>query len=595
MTNVEIAAVFEQIADLLEFQNANAFRIRAYRNAARTIHDLLEPVAEIAADENRSLENIDGIGKDLAEKIAVLLHTGALPMLEELLAEVPAGALDMIRVPGLGPKRASILFHQLNIADIEQLRSACQEHRVRQLKGFGEKIEASILTGLDIAEQAGQRILWAEADQHVEAILSHMTKCPAIEKIVPAGSYRRRKETVGDLDFLVVTKKPDAVMDHLSQYDGLANVLARGETKMSIRLAGALQLDLRVVEQKSFGAAWQYFTGSKDHNVALRGRAKDRGLKINEYGVYRGEKIVAGKSEEEVYAALDLPCFPPELREARREFQWADDGNLPKLIELKDICGDLHTHSTWTDGQATIEEMAQAAKQRGLKYIAVTDHSQRVAMVHGLNPERVLQQWAEIDAINQRLKGFKVLKGIEVDILERGGLDLPDEVLAQADWVVASVHYGQNQSKQQITRRVIEALENPYVRVFAHPTGRMLLQRKPYEIDLIAVMKAAGENGKFLELNAHPKRLDLDDRACATAKNMGVRIAISTDAHRIEGLDAMRYGIMQARRGGLTKNDVANSMSWPQLKKLCGPGKGVGGQGPAAGGIRGQWSGDRGT
>jgi len=570
MTNVEIAAVFEHIADLLEFQGANTFRVRAYRNAARTIHDLPESATEIAADPNRSLLEIEGIGKDLAEKITTLLQTGSLPMLEELLAEIPESVLAILRVPGLGPKRASILFHELNIANIDQLREACQRHRVRELKGFGAKSEAAILQGLDIAAEADRRILWAEADQHVRSIIAHMGSCRAIEKIEAAGSYRRRQETVGDLDFLAVAKNAAAVMDHLTHYGGLAQVLARGDTKMSIRLTGGVQVDLRVVPAISFGAALQYFTGSKQHNIVLRGRAKDMGLKINEYGVFRGERMVAGRVEEDVYAALGLPCFPPELREARREFEWADAGTLPELVELVDIRGDLHTHSTWTDGLATIEEMAQAAKQRGLKYIAITDHSQRVAMVNGLNPARVREQWAEIDALNKRLKGITVLKGIEVDILERGGLDLPDDVLAEADWVVASLHYGHNQPKEQITRRAIEALENPHVCAIAHPTGRMLLRRKPYEIDLDAVLKTARDNGKFMELNAHPRRLDLDDVACAAAKKLGVPIVISTDAHRTEGLDAMRYGIMQARRGGLTKHDVANTRTWAQVKKMLG-------------------------
>ncbi len=570
MTNVEIAAVFDHIADLLEFQGANPFRVRAYRSAARTIHDLPESAAEIAADPKRSLTDIEGIGKDLAEKITTLVQTGSLPMLEELLAEIPESVLAILRVPGLGPKRAAILFHELNIADIDQLREACQKHLVRELKGFGAKSEEAILQGLDIAAQAGLRMLWANADQHVQSILSHMGSCRAIEKIEAAGSYRRCQDTVGDLDFLVVAQNTNAVMDHLTHYGGLAHILARGDTKMSIRLTGGVQVDLRVVPSISFGAALQYFTGSKQHNIVLRGRAKDQGLKINEYGVFRGERMIAGRIEEDVYAALGLPCIPPELREARREFEWADAGKLPELVELSDIRGDLHTHSTWTDGLATIEEMAQAAKLRGEKYIAITDHSKRVSMVNGLNAARVLEQWAEIDKLKKRLKGITVLKGIEVDILERGGLDLPDDVLAQADWVVASVHYGHNQPKEQITRRMIEALENPHVCAIAHPTGRMLLRRKPYEVDLDAMLRAARDNRKFMELNAHPMRLDLDDVACAAAKNLGVPIVISTDAHRPEGLNAMRYGIMQARRGGLTKQDVANTRTWPQVKKMLG-------------------------
>jgi DNA polymerase (family X) len=570
MTNVEIAAVFEHVADLLEFQGANPFRIRAYRNAARTIHDLHESVDDILADQNRSLLEIEGIGKDLADKITQLVLSGSLPMLDELLAEIPESVLAILRVPGLGPKKASILFHELKVKNIDQLREACQQHRVRELKGFGAKSEATILQGLDIASEADRRILWADADKHVQSILSHMDSCRAIEKIEAAGSFRRRQDTVGDLDFLAIATDSTAVMDHLNHYGGLAQVLARGDTKMSIRLTSGVQVDLRVIPAISYGAALQYFTGSKQHNIVVRGRAKDKGLKINEYGVFRGERMIAGRTEEDVYNSLGLPWIPPELREARREFDWADEGALPELVELDDIRGDLHMHSTWTDGQVTIEEMAQAAKQRGRKYIAITDHSQRVAMVNGLNPARLRKQWAEIDELNENLKGITVLKGIEVDILERGGLDLADDVLAEADWVVASLHYGHNQPREQITHRAIEALENPYVCAIAHPTGRMLLRRKPYEIDLDAVLSAARDNGKFMELNAHPKRLDLDDVACAAAKNLGVPIVISTDAHRPDGLDAMRYGIMQARRGGLTKHDVVNTHTWAQVKKMLG-------------------------
>jgi DNA polymerase (family X) len=570
MTNHAIAAIFAEVADLLEFQGANPFRTRAYRNAARTIHDLTESVADIVADPARSLTDVEGIGKDLAEKVATLCQTGSLPMLTELLAEIPESVLAILRVPGLGPKRAAQLFHELKVSTLDQLRAACEAHKVQGLKGFGAKTEAVILQGLDIASEAERRILWIEADQHVQEILAHMKSCKAVEQIAAAGSYRRGKETVGDLDFLVVASDGDAVMDHLAQFGSVASIIARGDTKMSLRLASGIQVDLRTVPIESFGAALQYFTGSKEHNIVLRGRAKSRGLKINEYGVLRDDAQIAGRTEKGVYATLDLPCFPPELREARREFEWADAGALPELVELADIRGDLHMHSTWTDGIATIEEMVAAAKQRGLKYVAITDHSKRVTMVGGLDGKRLRQQWAEIDQLNQRLTGITILKGVEVDILERGGLDLSDDVLAEADWVVASVHYGHQQSREQITRRVIEAIENPHVCVIGHPTGRMLLVRKPFEIDLEAVMKAAHDHGKLLELNAHPSRLDLDDVACAAAKGFGVPIVISTDAHRPEGLDVMRCGIQQARRGGLTKSDVANTRTWPQLKKLLG-------------------------
>jgi DNA polymerase (family 10) len=568
MTNVEIAAAFDQVADLLEFQGANPFRVRAYRQAARVLGDLPEQVEQILADPERKLTDIEGIGKDLAEKIATLQATGTLPMLEELRAQVPESVLAILRVPGLGPKRAAALFHELHVATLDELREACQQHRVRELKGFGEKTETAILGGLEIAAQAGLRTCWADAEQIVHELLAHLDGCPATERREVAGSYRRGKETVGDLDILVVARQTAGAMDCLAAFPGVAAVLARGETKMSVRLGSGMQVDLRVVPEESFGAALQYFTGSKAHNVVLRGMAKGRGLKINEYGVFRGEQRIAGATEEEVYAALGLPWIPPELREARQEFEQAAAGTLPELIEVDQIRGDLHAHSTWTDGMATIEEMAQAAQERGLKYLAITDHSKRVTMAGGLDAGRLRRQWAEIDKINAKLRGFTLLKGVEVDILERGGLDLPDDVLAEADWVVASVHYGQRQPREQITRRVIGALENPYVRVIGHPTGRLINERKAYEIDLDAVLRAARDQGKMMELNAHPRRLDLDDVACGMARNYGVPIVISTDAHSINGLDAMRYGVLQARRGGLTKKDVANTRTWAQLKKL---------------------------
>jgi DNA polymerase (family 10) len=573
MTNAEVAAVFDQIADLLEFRGENPFRVRAYRNAARTVRDLPEAVARIAADPARKLTELEGIGKDLAEKIATLVGGGSLPMLDELLAEVPESVLAMMRIPGLGPKRVAALHKELHVQTLDELRAACQSHRVRDLHGFGAKTEEAILAGLDFAAHAEERVLWAEADQSVQEILAHMRGCAALAEIAPAGSYRRGRETVGDLDFLAVAADAAAVMDHLAGYSGLAEVTARGPTKLSARLADGLGLDLRVVPAESFGAALQYFTGSKAHNIVLRGLAKERGLKINEYGVFQGKQQIAGRTEEEVYGALGLPCFPPELREARREFEWARAGKLPTLVELGDIRGDLHAHSTWTDGLASIADMAEAARQRGLRYLAITDHSKRVTMVNGLDGARLREQWAEIDRLNERLHGITLLKGAEVDILERGGLDLPDDVLAEADWVVASVHYGQNQAREQITRRVLGALENPHVAALAHPTGRMLNKRKPYEIDMDAVMRTARQHGKMLELNAHPLRLDLDDVACAAAKHLGIPVVISTDSHRPEGLAAMRYGVLQARRGGLTSDDVANTRTWPQLRKLLGRGR----------------------
>ncbi|MGE0537367.1 MAG: DNA polymerase/3'-5' exonuclease PolX [Pirellulales bacterium] len=570
MNNSDVSNLFDELGDLLEFQGANPFRVRAYRNAARTLKDLGEPLTAIVADPARKLTDIQGIGDDLADKIVAILTTGKLPQLEELRVQTPASVMALLRIPGLGPKKAAVLFKELGIQTLDQLREACQDHRVQALKGFGKKTEETILAGLPLASQAEVRLYWADADVVAQSILAHLRSCPSVEQLEIAGSYRRGRETVGDLDVLAVSSNPAEVMDRFAALEGHQATLARGETRMAIRMARGLQVDLRVVPAESFGAALQYFTGSKAHNVVLRGMAKDRGLKINEYGVYRGEERIAGATEADVYAALELPCFPPELREARQEFAWAAAGQLPKLLEMSDLQGDLHMHTTDTDGRATLEEMCLTARERGLHYIAITDHSKRVTMARGLDGARLFKQWDEIDRLNAKLDGFRVLKGVEVDILERGGLDLPDEVLVRADWVVASVHYGQNQPREQITERIVGALENPYVSAIAHPTGRLINRRKPYEVDLEAVFLAARRCGKLMELNANPARLDLDDVACAAARRHGIPIVISTDAHSTEQLGVMRYGVIQARRAGLTKADVANTRSWPALKKLIG-------------------------
>jgi DNA polymerase (family 10) len=584
MTNAEISAVFDQVADLLEFQGANAFRVRAYRNAVNAIRALPEQLAKIAGDPDRKLTDIPGIGKDLANSIMTLLATRWLPLLEELQAQIPHSALAMLRIPGLGPKKAAMLFNELKIATLEQLRAACESGDVRKLKGFGAKTEETILAGLPFAtSEELVRLYWAEADVFAQQLRDHLAACRSIKQLEIAGSYRRGKETVGDLDILVESTDPTEVTNRLAEFPSLEAVLGRGDTKMSVRLASGLQVDLRIVPGESFGAALQYFTGSKEHNVALRGMAKDRGLRINEYGVFRvtGEdssdevragplagQYVAGRTEEEVYGTLDLPVFPPELRENRWEFEWARAGKLPRLIELADMVGDLHMHTTATDGKHTLEEMVAAAQQRGLKYIAITDHSKRVSMANGLDATRLRWQWETIDELNARLSGILVLKGVEVDILEQGGLDLPDDVLADADWVMASIHYGQNQPLEQITRRMLDAIENPYVTAISHPTGRMINRRKPYDVDLELVFDAAKAHGKFMELNANPRRLDLNDVHCAAAKRHGIPIVISTDAHSISNLDLMRYGILQARRAGLTKEDVVNTRPWELVTQM---------------------------
>ena len=584
VTNSEIAAVFDHVADLLEYQGGNVFRVRAYRNAAHTIGGLVEPLATVRADTNRALTDLDGIGDDLAGKIEGLLDTGRLLLLEELKSQVPAAAFELMRVPGLGPKKVKQLVDALGIDSLEALEQACREKRVESVKGFGAKTQAAILDNIAFAKDpAHARMLWNDADAIVQDVLGWMRQCPEARQVEGAGSWRRGRETVGDLDVVVDSRAAAAVMDHLERWHGMAAVLQRGDTKTSIRGPRDIQIDLRVVAEDSFGAALQYFTGSKEHNVKLRSRARDRGLTINEYGVHRlnasadghhtrGD-VLAGRSEAEVYEAVGLPWIPPELREGSDEFDRAERGELPTLIELADIRGDLHMHTTATDGEDTLADMVRAAIGRGLEYIAITDHGQRVTMARGLDRTRLLRQWEEIDRLNESLAAdgpppITVLKGIEVDMLEKGGLDLPDEVLARADWVVASLHYGQQQPRDRITARIIEAIENPFVRVIGHPTGRLINRRPAYDVDINAVIQAAARTGTFLEINANPWRLDLDDRHAAAARQAGVPVVISTDAHSIRGLDVMRCGILQARRAGLEKSHVANTRSLADLRQL---------------------------
>ena len=582
MNNEQIANTLEQLANLLEITGSNPFRLRAYRNGARVIRDLPQAVASLV-ESGSDLTKLDGIGKGVAEKCHELIETGRLSQMDEILETVPESVLDLLNVPGLGPKKAATLYNDLNIENLDMLKAACEANQVQTLPKFGAKTELAILEGIAIAAAANERILWASADKLVVRLRDHMDGCQAIERLEFAGSYRRGKETVGDLDLLVDSDDATAVMDYFGDFTEIVSVIARGETKMSVRLEGEFQVDLRVVPAESFGAALQYFTGSKDHNVQVRGRAKKIGLRINEWGVFQTEKdgqpiektdeqpSIAGKTEQDVYAALGLPWFEPELREARKEFEYAEANSLPSLITRDDMQGDLHMHTVATDGKNTIEEMVAAAKERGLKYIAITDHSKRVTMANGLNSDRLLAQWQVIDDFNAGSKDdFLVLKGIECDILENGDMDLPDDVLAQGDWIIASLHYGQKQPRDQITDRILGAIANPHVCMVAHPTGRLINKRKPYDVDMDAVFQAAAEHGKLLELNANPRRLDMHDVHLAAAQQLGIPIVINTDAHKVAGLDDIRFGIKQARRGGLTAADVANTRSWSEMKSLIG-------------------------
>ena len=582
MTNADIAAVFEHVADLLEYRGDNVFRVRAYRTAARTIDGMVESLASVRGDTTRRLTDLDGIGADLAGKIETLLDTGRLPLVADLEREVPAVVFDLMRVPGLGPKKVKALVDALGISSLAGLEDACRAGRVRGITGFGAKTEAAILENLAFAaDPARTRLLWSEADEIATPLLEWLRGCPAAEHVEAAGSLRRGRETVGDLDLLVASDEPALVMERFVAWPESTDVLLRGATKTSIRGPRGVQVDLRVVPGAAFGAALQYFTGSKEHNVQLRGRARDQGLSINEYGVSRLDAVedasppprLAGRTEEEIYAAVGLAWIPPELREGRDEILLAERETLPLLVTLADIRGDLHMHTTATDGEDTLTDMVRAAAERKLAYVAITDHGQRVTMAHGLDRHRLVAQWGEIDRLNESLAAdgrppIVVLKGIEVDILEKGGLDLPDEVLAQADWVVASLHYGQNQPRERITARIIAAIENPYVAVIGHPTGRLINRRPAYDVDIEAMIEAAARTGTFLEINANPWRLDLDDRHAAAAKAAGVKLVISTDAHSTRGLDVMRCGILQARRAGLEAQDIVNTRTLAGLKKL---------------------------
>ena len=581
MTNDAIAAVFDHVADLIEYQGGNVFRVRAYRKAARSIGSLVASLASVRADASRSLTDLDGIGADLAGKIEILLDTGRLPLLEELEREVPAVAFELMRVPGLGPKKVKTLIEALTIDSLDGLERACRDGRVAGVKGFGAKTQAAILDNIAFAKSPEHdRMLWADADAIVQGLIAWMRGCPEVRRVEGAGSWRRGRETVGDLDLLVESTDPKAVTERLRSWPETSAVLLEGDTKTSVRGPHDVQIDMRVVDADAFGAAWQYFTGSKEHNVALRARARDRGLSINEYGVTRlttdttgkGASI-AGRTEEEVYRAVGLPWIPPEIREGGDEIALAERDALPDLVTLADMRGDLHMHTTATDGEDTLADMVRAAVARGLRYIAITDHGQRVTMARGLDRKRLLHQWGEIDRLNESLAAsgpppLVVLKGIEVDMLEKGGLDLPDDVLEQADWVVASLHYGQGQPRERITARIVEALENPNVDVIGHPTGRLINRRPAYDVDIAAVIETAARTGTFLEINANPWRLDLDDRHAAAAKRAGVRLVISTDAHSTHGLDVMRCGVLQARRAGLTAADVVNTRTLAGLKKL---------------------------
>ena len=564
--NADVAALFEEVADLLAIQGENAFRIRAYRNAARTLNQLSRPVADLVAAEE-DLSDLPDIGDDLAGKIATIVDTGTLPLRDELAQDIPPAVADLLRIPGLGPKRVRRLRDDLGVDSRADLKRAAEAGEVQALDGFGETMEQNILDGLaQMSDEA--RWLLARVEPVVASLHDHMSAHDAVERVDAAGSYRRRKETVGDLDVLALADDGPAVTEHFAAYEDVAETLSQGDTRASVRLRSGLQADLRVVPPESYGAALLYFTGSKAHNVKLRDWAIEKELKLNEYGVFRtdeDEERVAGETEEDVYALFDLPYIVPELRENRGELDAAADGTLPNLITHEDLRGNLHTHTTYSDGRHSLEEMAAAAQARGLEYLAITDHSPTVAVVQGLDADALREQMAAIDRLNDDLDDLRVLKGIEVDILEDGSLDLPDAVLADLDLCLCALHTALDLDEDTQTERVLRALDNPHVHVLAHPTGRRINERPPIEIDLGRVMEAALDRGCVLELNAQPERLDLSDVYCKRAKELGLPLVIGADAHAADGLDVLHYGVDQARRGWLEAGDVLNTKPWDEI------------------------------
>lgn len=565
--NADIAEIFYRLAELLEIEGANPFRIRAYRRAAATIEDLGQPAAVLLL-RGEDLSELPGIGEDLAGKIREICETGRCKALDEIEARTPSDLAKLTAVPGLGPKRVKVLHDALGVRSVEDLIKAATAGRVRALPRFGEAFEQRLLKALKTPPPAvEQRLRLSVAEEYAAALIAFLRGLPGVREAVAAGSFRRRRETVGDLDILATARDGEAVADAFAAYPEVERVLAKGATRVTVVLRGGLQVDLRVVAEESYGAALVYFTGSKAHNIALRKLGQAKHLKINEYGVFRGERRVAGATEAEVYRAVGLPLIAPELREDRGELDAAAEGRLPALVTVADLKGDLHVHTRASDGKSTLEEMVEAAQARGYAYLAISDHSRHATVAHGLDPRRLAAQIDEIDALNARLDGFRVLKSCEVDILKSGKLDLPDSLLARLDIVTAAVHSDFDLPGEAQTARILKAMDNRHVHVIAHPTGRLLDERAGYAVALETVIEGAKERGCFLEVNAHPSRLDLDDVHARAAKDAGVLIAIGSDAHSTVGLANIRFGVDQARRGWLEANDVLNALSWPELSR----------------------------
>lgn len=565
--NEDIAIIFDEMADLLDIDNANPFRVRAYRNAARTIRGLGHELEQMLT-EGIDLTSLPGIGDSLAAKIKEIVSTGHAGALDKLHKSLPASLEDILHIPGLGPKRVRVLYQDLHIKTLKQLEHAARQGKLQQLPGFGVKTEQRILEALSNQRPSDKRFLHHTARYYAEPLVTYLQAVPGVSQVVIAGSYRRGQETVGDLDILVSASAHSPVMQHFADYDEVVNVISQGSTRATVFLRCGLQVDLRVVKSSSFGAALHYFTGNKAHNIKIRKLAQQRGLKINEYGVFKNDKRIAGKTEVSVFRAVDLPYIPPELRNGSDEIIAAQQHSLPDLIEYEDLQGDLHVHTKASDGHASIEQMVSEARQRGFKYIAITDHSQSLTVAHGLNEARLIKHLEEIDRINEKYKDIVILKGAEVDILEDGRLDYHDSVLSQLDIVIAAVHSKFKLSRARQTTRILRALDSKYLNILAHPSGRLLGEREPYDVDMSRIISTAAERGCYLELNSQPQRLDLNDTYCMQAKQLGVLVCINSDAHAPADFEHLSGGIHQARRGWLEKKDVLNTRSLNQLKKL---------------------------
>jgi DNA polymerase (family 10) len=567
MRNTELARIFRDIALYLEMKD-EPFKPRAYEKVAYSLEALEEEAAELHRRGGvKALRQIPGVGQAIAEKIAELIQTGKLKYYEELKAEVPVDVSGLTAIEGVGPKSVRLLYEKLGIKTVADLEEAAAAGKIRNLAHFGEKMEQKILKGIEFLKQGSGRFPLGAVLSLITEIEQRLRALPEVEEVVIAGSTRRRKETIGDADILAISGRAEKVMDFFVSMAEVMHVHGRGETKSAVKLENGLDVDLRVVPRESFGAALNYFTGSKDHNVALRRIAQEKGLKLNEYGLFRGEKQIAGKTEEQIYKALGLSFIPPELRENQGEIEAAKEGKLPDLVGYGDLRGDLQTQTTWTDGANSIEEMAEEAKRLGLEYIAITDHTKGLAMTGGSDEKKLLRQMAEIDKINGTLRGIRILKGAEVNINKDGTLDIEDEVLARLDVVGIAVHSHFNLPRGEMTARIVRAMRNPHADILFHPTGRVIQKREPYDVDMDAVIRAAKETGTVLEIDAYPDRLDLKDEHVRKAVAAGVKLVIDSDAHSVNHLRFLDFGIAQARRGWAERKDVINTRPLKEFLK----------------------------